>query len=393
VNIIDIVIILFFITALARGVELGAIRQGFSTIGLFIGLFLGAFVQGKLIHFAHTPPAKAMLAVVTIVVFIGIFSTLSEYIGVMIRQRIERARRLHIIDTADRAIGSVIAGAAVLVFVWLGASIFNNVPLQGLQRQIQGSVVIAQLNKSLPAAPDVVSRLGHLIDPNSFPDVFTGLEPRVDTNAKLPSIGELDPAVQSARLSVVKVQGSGCGGVSTGSGFVADENLVITNAHVVAGVKEPGVVDGKGRHKATVIWFDENLDVAVLRTSDLAGEPLQINTDIAADGTPGAVLGYPGGGEFTASPASVLDSFKAVGRNIYNQGNTEREVYSVKAAIVPGNSGGPIINKDGTVIGLVFAESTSYKDVGYALTMSDVLAEFNQAKDRSQAVATGSCAQ
>jgi S1-C subfamily serine protease len=393
VNIVDVVIVLFFITALVRGIELGAIRQICSTVGLFAGLFLGAFVQGKLIHFAHTPTAKAILAVVIIVAFIGIFSTLGEYVGVMLRQRIERARRLRIIDTADRGVGSAVAALAVLLFVWLGASIFNNVPMQGLQRQIQGSVIIAQLNKSLPAAPDVVSRLGHLIDPNGFPDVFTGLEPKIDTNAPLPSVGELDPAVQAARLSVVKIQGGGCGGVSTGSGFVADTDLVITNAHVVAGVKDPYIIDGRGRHKAKIVWFNENLDMAVLRTTGLAGQPLQVGTDIVPDGTAAAVLGYPGGGEFMADPAIILDSFKAIGRNIYNQGTTEREVYSVKSAIEPGNSGGPVINKDGTVIGLVFAESTSYQDVGYALTMSEVMAGLNQAKDKTRAVDNGSCTQ
>ncbi|MEK7152531.1 MAG: trypsin-like peptidase domain-containing protein, partial [Patescibacteria group bacterium] len=195
-----------------------------------------------------------------------------------------------------------------------------------------------------------------------------------------------------ARLSVVKVQGTGCGGVSTGSGFVSDEDLVITNAHVIAGVKAPHIIDGNGKHAAQVIWFDEDLDMAVLRTANLAGDPLEMLTDIAANGTAAAVAGYPGGGSFTADPAIVLDSFRAVGSNIYNQGGTERDVYSIKAAIEPGNSGGPLINKDGDVIGLGFAESTAYDDVGYALTMSDVLAGLNQAKDRSQTATTGSCA-
>jgi S1-C subfamily serine protease len=378
---------------LARGVELGAIRQICSTIGLFVGLFAGAFIQGKVIHMVHTPASKAMLAVVIIVAFVGLFSSLGEYLGIRIRQRIERAQRLKVIDTGDRAIGSVVAGLAVLAAVWLSASIFTSVPVQGLQKQIQGSVIIAQLNESLPTAPDLVSRLGHLIDPNGFPDVFTGLEPAINTNAPLPSIGELDPAVQEARMSVVKVQGTGCGGISTGSGFVADTNLVVTNAHVVAGVQNPQIIDSNGRHKAQVIWFDENLDMAVLRTSNLSGEPLEMLADIVSNGTQGAVLGYPGGGDFKADPATILDSFNANGRNIYNQGDTEREVYSVKATIEPGNSGGPIINKSGTVIGLIFAESTTYNDVGYALTMSEVIAGLNQAKDASQTVNTGSCAQ
>jgi len=392
-NIIDIIIVLFFITSLIRGVELGVVRQAFSTAGLLVGLFIGAFIQGKVIHLAHSPMSKALLALVIILTFIGIFSSLGEYIGAIIRLRLERARRAELLDRADRVIGSAVAGATLLVVVWLGASIFSSAPLPAIQKQIRSSVIIAQLNKSLPGAPGFVARLGHLIDPNGFPNVFTGLEPNINTNAPLPSIGDLDPAVKLARASTVKIEGTGCGGISQGSGFVADNGLVITNAHVVAGVKNPYILDANGRHKTSVIWFDPNLDMAVLRSSGLAGKPLGMLDEVADNGTPGAALGYPGGGDFTAQPATVLDSFKATGRNIYNQGNTEREVYSVKATIRPGNSGGPLVNKDGAVIGIVFAESTTYDKVGYALTMHDVISEFSQAKAQNQVTGTGNCAE
>jgi S1-C subfamily serine protease len=392
-NFVDIVILLFFITSLMRGVELGVVRQVCSTAGMFVGFFLGAFVQGKLIHLAHTPMSKALLALVIIISFISIFSSLGEYLGAVLRMRLERAKRFGILDKLDRAFGSALAGATLLVVVWLGASIFSSAPFPTVQRQIRSSVIIAQLNKTLPGAPSVVSRLGHLIDPNGFPNVFTGLEPSINTNAPLPSIGDLDPAVQADRASVVKIEGAGCGGISEGSGFVADNGLVVTNAHVVAGVANPYIIDANGRHHTEVIWFDPNLDLAVLRTTDLAGKPLTMLSNPASSGSPGAALGYPGGGDFTAKPATVLDTFNAIGRNIYNQGETERGVYSIKADIRPGNSGGPLINKDGSVIGIVFAESTTYNQVGYALTMSNVINEFNQAKSQNQVVGTGDCAQ
>jgi S1-C subfamily serine protease len=392
-NVIDVVIVLFFITALMRGVELGVIRQASSTAGLLAGLFLGAFIQGKVIDWVSTPQSKALLALVIIVAMIGIFSSLGELVGTAIRMHIERAKRAKILDNLDRGFGSAVAGLTLLAVVWLGANIFASTPIQGLQRQIKGSVIVAQLNNSLPSAPSVVSKIGHLINPNGFPNVFTGLEPSIDTTTPLPSIGELDPAVKAARASTVKIEGEGCGGISEGSGFVADDGLVITNAHVIAGVTRPNVIDANGKHAARVIWFDENLDMAVLATSNLAGKPLTMLGEQAANGTPAAVLGYPGGGDFTANPATIMDSFKAVGRNIYNQGNTERQVYSIKSDVEPGNSGGPMVNKDGAVIGLIFAKSTTYDQVGYALTMDQVISGFNQAKDRNQTVGTGSCAQ
>ena len=391
-NIIDVFIILFFISSLVRGVDLGVIRQLFSTAGFLGGLFLGAFIQGKVVHTVHTASSKAILALVVIGVTIGVVTSIGEYIGIKIKRRLEQTN-VPIINGIDRSLGSVTAGVTLLLGVWLGAAMFGNIPQSSLQKQIKSSVIIAQLNKSLPSAPSVVSRLSHLIDPNSFPNVFTGLEPAIDTNRPLPTIGDLDGAVKKARASTVKVEGQGCGGITQGSGFVADTNLVITNAHVVAGVEQPYIIDSNGKHAAQVISFDPNLDIAVLRASNLAGQPLTLKEGIAANGTSSAILGYPGGGDFTAGPAAVIDSFKAVGRNIYNQNETTREVYSVKGTIRPGNSGGPLVNANGDVIGVVFAESTTYDDVGYALTIDAVISSLNQAKDHNSVVATGSCAE
>lgn len=391
-NIVDIFIILFLLTAILRGLELGLIRQICSTAGLIAGFFLGVFIQGKLIHLAQTPGTKALLSLCVLIGAIAIFSSIGEYIGARLKGKLEKVK-IQALNKLDKGAGSITAGATFLLIFWLAAQVFGNVPISGMQQQIQGSTIIAQLNKALPPAPQVVARLGHLIDPNSFPDVFTGLEPNIDTTSPLPSIGELDEAVQRARASVVKIEGKGCGGISDGSGFVADTNLVITNAHVVAGVQNPYVIDGGGRHPATVLWFDSELDMAVLKADKLAGKPLAMQMQAAKNGTPGATLGYPGGGEFAAHPATIVDSFIAVGRDIYNQNTTRRNVYSVKSDIEPGNSGGPLINKEGDVIGLVFAKSTTYEDVGYALTMEQVISGLNQAKDRSKAVGTGNCAQ
>lgn len=390
-NAIDILIILLFLTGLMRGVEVGLIRQVCTTIGLLIGAAIGVLIEGKLVGVVHTPAMKALLALLIITALVGIFIGIGGTIGDTIRGRIERARRLKILDILDRGLGSIVAGLTVLVVVWLGASLFNNVPLRSLQQQVRSSTIVAALDRTFPPIPGAVTKLGHLINPNTFPNVFTGLEPRINTNAPLPSIGELNPAVSEDRASVVKIEGLGCGGISEGSGFIAGNGLVITNAHVVAGVQHPYIIDGLGQHSTTVVLFDPDLDIAILRTSGLAGQPLSLSDSTAANGTAAAVLGYPGGGGFTAHPASVLQVFKAVGQNIYNQGQTERQVYSIKAIVRPGNSGGPLINKSGQAIGVVFAESTTYNDVGYALAMGPVHTELNQAQGLTGAVGTGRC--
>lgn len=391
-NLIDVFIILFFISALVRGVELGVARQFFSTAGIIGGLFLGVFIQSKLIHLANSSSSKALLALVVIIASIGVVSALGEYLGARLKSRIERAR-FKGWNTADRTLGSLLAAATLLIAVWLGATIFSSMPSSWLQKQIKSSVIIAQLNKSLPSAPGVVTQISHLIDPNGFPNVFTGLEPAIDTDRPLPSIGQLDTAVQKARASTVKIEGEGCGNISQGSGFVAGTDLVVTNAHVVAGVEHPYVRDANGRHRARVIFFDPDLDMAVLRASDLAGEPLLIKGGAVPNGTAAAILGYPGGGDLTAGPAAIIDSFRATGRNIYNQGETNRDIYSLKGDVRPGNSGGPLVDQDGEVIGMIFAESSIYDEVGYALRTDKILMNLSSVKDRQAAVNTGSCRQ
>jgi S1-C subfamily serine protease len=318
-----------------------------------------------------------------------LFLTIGEYVGIVTKHKLQRLK----IDRADVALGAVGGGLTLLLTVWLIAPVLIALPFPGLQQAVRGSHVVSWLDRSLPSAPNTIADLGRIIDPNGFPQVFTGLEPSLPTNSPLPDLGSMNAAVQKDRASVVKIEGHGCGGIVEGSGFVAGNGFVVTNAHVVAGVSNPVALDGNGEHPTTVVWFDPNLDLAVLRVSNLAGSVLKIDTGHIANGTDGAVLGYPGGGGFTADPARVLDEFTAVGRNIYGQGQTTRDVYGVKANIIPGNSGGPLVETNGDVIGIVFAESTTYNQVGYALTTPQVVTELHQAEARNTPASTGPCAE
>jgi S1-C subfamily serine protease len=388
-NLLDLAIIVGLIVAMWHGIALGSVRQLGSTIGLVGGLFLGAFVETKLAGLAHTPTTKALLALVVIWGIAAFCWSAGEWVGAKAKYDL----RGHVVDRLDGALGSIIGGITLLLAVWLGAAVFANAPLVGLQQEIRSSRIVASLNDSLPAAPNLLGSIGNLIDPNGFPQVFTGLEPSVSTNAPLPNMGVLNAAVAADRASVVKIVGQGCGGIVEGSGFVVGNGLVATNAHVVAGVTHPQVLDGNGTHEATVVWFDPNLDFAVLRVSNLKGAPLNVDTKAATNGTAAAALGYPGDGAFTAQAALVLEQFEAVGRNIYSQGQTTRAVYSIKATVRPGNSGGPLIDQSGDVIGVVFAESTTNNQVGYALVSSSVHNEISQAATKTTAVGTGACAE
>jgi S1-C subfamily serine protease len=321
--------------------------------------------------------------------------TVGEYIGVRLKHWVLLKR----INSFDNGLGSILSVVSMLLSVWLIASILNSSSVPVLQMAIRSSRIIAQLNRRLPTAPTVIAKLSHLVDPNGFPDVFIGNEPIPPSHINLPALGDLATAVNEDKNSVVRIRGEGCGGIVSGSGFVVSTtasqsyDLVATNAHVVAGIAEPYVQDANGSHRATVIWFDPNLDFAVLRVSGLTAHSLSIANNPVAAGTPAVVLGYPGGGSFAADPAAVLGTINAVGRNIYGTGHTLRDIYEVRADIIPGNSGGPLVAQDGSVIGVVFAESTTYNHVGYALTTPKITSEINQASSHIQAVSTGQCAE
>jgi S1-C subfamily serine protease len=313
--------------------------------------------------------------------------TIGEYFGARLKQKI----RMHKLNHPDMWLGSLLAGISLLLLIWLGAAMFVSFPPSNLSRSVADSAVVRTLNDFLPPAPTIVAGLSRLIDPNSFPQVFTGHEPAPNSRRVTPTLKGFNPAIEADKDSVVKIEGKGCGGIVDGSGFVVDHNLVATNAHVVAGINRPFIKDANGLHQARVIWFDPDLDFAVLRSSNLAGNPLSFTAETQPDNTPAAVLGYPGGGDFDVESAVVLDHFLATGRNIYGQGETVRDIYEVDAHIIPGNSGGPIILPDGTVVGVVFAQSTKYEDIGYALTATKVQSEIASAKQQSGAVDNTRC--
>lgn len=386
---LDVGITLVLSAAVIRGMDSGFSRQLFSVVGFFSGLFLGAWLESKVIHISHTTSSRTAISLAIILGLAVLFLSIGELIAERLKSRMALS-----VDKVDRVLGSGIAGIAILVTVWLGASVFSNTPFPTLQQQIRHSAIINQLNGALPAAPDVIAKVGHLITPNGFPQVFTGTEPNPAQDAvAIPDMGELTPAVTKSRASVVKIEGEGCGGIVEGSGFVADDGIVVTNAHVVAGVASPKVIDRNGTHKTTVIYFDPDLDLAVLRARNLAGAPLPLANKITSPGTAGAVLGYPGGGDFRADPAAIIDDFPAKGRNIYNKGSVTRDIYSMNADVISGNSGGPLVNTNGEVIGVVFAHSVSYQHVGYALTMPKVISQLHQAEKNTQPVGTGTCAE
>jgi S1-C subfamily serine protease len=179
----------------------------------------------------------------------------------------------------------------------------------------------------------------------------------------------------------------------SGSGFVVDAGYVLTNAHVVAGVSEPRVqVSGQGEYLAAkVVAFDPKLDVAVLLVPKLRATPLRLTDNRAASGDPVVAVGFPGGGEFTATPARIRAVITARGDDIYGQAGVERELYAFRGQLRPGNSGGPLLRPNGEVVGMVFGAGVGDSKTGYAITAPQLASALKVAVNRTGEVSTGPC--
>ncbi|MGH7233841.1 MAG: MarP family serine protease, partial [Candidatus Saccharimonadales bacterium] len=352
-------------------------------------LLIGALLEPQTVKLAHSQLGRTIVTLVTTLGFAFILLIIGEFIGVYFRGKVVMTK----LTRYDNLLGSMISVVSVLFGVWLGAAVLRSLPYLSFQNELRSSRIVAALDRHLPPAPNIIADLSHLVDPNGFPRVFNGNEPAPPGSVKLPPASDFTAALGLDRASVVKLVGDGCGGVVEGSGFVVGQNVVATNAHVIAGISEPNVEDQNGNHSATVIYFNPNLDFALLRVNGLAGQPLPIESGTVANQTSAAVLGYPGGGGFKSNPAEVLDEFSASGSNIYDQGTTVRQIYEVEANIIPGNSGGPLINTSGDVIGVVFAESTQYNSVGYALVSTPIKHIVQSTPANSHAVSDGTCAE
>jgi S1-C subfamily serine protease len=389
VNLVDLFIVVAVVLAAVHGVTQGAAMQVLSFGGFWIGLVVGAAVAPPVSHIVSSSFAKAF---VSLVVFFG-FALLGGGIGRYFGTHAWGALRRLKLGVPDQALGGVVAIVAALAAVWLIALLLTAGPTPSVAKAVNDSAIVRALTKRLPPAPSVFTRLQSFIATTPFPRVFEGIEPTAPGPVSMPSDPAIRAAVQAAAASTVRVDGYGCGGIQTGTGFVVGRGLVVTNAHVVAGIHSPEVIDRNGPHPATPILFDPSLDVAVLHTATLTGPPLVLlRADVRA-GTGGAVLGYPGGSrDLSVRPGAVLKEFAAIGRDIYGRNLTTRNVYQLQAVIRQGNSGGPFVRSDGDVMGVIFAASTSDPNVGYALTSQEVASKVDQARGHTSPVGTGACA-
>jgi hypothetical protein len=386
VNLIDLVIVAAVIIGLANGYRRGFWLSLTQYVGLIVGVLLGAVAARPVLDYLQisNPTARPLGAVLVLVIGGSLGSSIGFAAGEPIRRNILRAG----IHTATDSVGGAALSAfAVVMMCWFLGLSFSRGPSPEISQQIQRSAVLRSLDNIAPRTPPFLASVQGILAGVQFPSVFAGLEPNLPALA-VPSNIDL-PAVNKSAQSVVKVSSIGCGGIVTGSGFPIGNGYVVTNAHVVSGTSGHSISTPNGNSfRATVVLFDPERDVAVLQAPGFSSAGLSFGT--AERGTQGAVIGYPGGGNERTTPAVVNGTVSAEGRDIYNQNLVTRQVFVLQASVHPGNSGGPLVDLQGRVLGMVFATSASNPNQAYALTDDEIRPDLNAAqsnpspKDTSQ---------
>lgn len=388
-NWIDVIILGLLIGAIVGGRKIGFLTQ-FGIIGGFFGaLSLAGWLFPRLLPIDD--PTLLTLVNANLVLITATYAGIKGFdLGSYLHRRLRT--KLRWLKPYEAWLGAIPGTMATLILVWLLAAAIGRLPFAGLSNSVNDALIVQRLNRLLPSVPSVLATFNNVVDPNALPYVFAQPKPQTDFNF---SEAEVRSAIQAASQSIVRITSFGCGGLITGSGFVAGPDLVITNAHVIAGAERPIVKYDNHSFETVPVVFDANLDFAVLRVQHNAAQsfsasPLQLTKQSVATGTTVAVLGYPAG-NYSEQPGIIRNDLTVFGRNIYDLGVIGRGVYEIQTSAGQGSSGGPVVIQDGSVAGVIFALSDEVDNYAYALNASYLIDKLTQATTAYRRVSTGVC--
>ncbi len=388
-GILILLMLIFAISGYRQGFVIGALSFGGFFSGALIGLQVGPVIANQFSDGAM----RIVVSLVSIFALAVLGQTLAGWFGTRLRRSIT-SRPL---QRADDAGGAVVSLVAVLLVAWLVAVPLGSSSLPWLNREVRNSAVLGGINQLMPQqAKALSSALRTTLDTNGFPDVFGGLAPTRTREVAAP-----DPAlaksqvVVNAEQSVIKVLGvaPSCSRRIEGSGFVYARERVMTNAHVVAGTEEVQVETNGDRLNGTVVVYDPRRDLAVIHVPGLRARNMEFVKKPAATGASAIVLGFPLDGPYNAQSARVRDVSNITGPDIYDSGNdVTREIYTIRALVQSGNSGGPLVDPNGRVLGVIFAAAADDRNTGFAVTAREAAETANRGTERTRGVRTGECA-
>ena len=389
-NFLDWCLVILTVAYALSGYWQGFIAGAFATCGLLLGGLVGIWLAPILLGDAAPSLWVSLGALFVVLVLASVGQAIFQYAGTRLRARVtwQPARAV------DAVGGAVLSVVAVLLVAWMLGVAISGSRFPGISPQVRESRVLVTVNDLMPGqAQQALRSFDDVVGSSFFPRY---LEPFAQERiASVPAAQRRvlrDPDIRDATRSVYKVRSSNrCGSGVEGTGFLYAPHKLMTNAHVVAGVTEPIVKVGERSVRGTVVYYNSDVDIAVIDVPDLDGPTIAFDLK----GKPrqqGAALGFPQDGPFNAQPVRIRGEQRLRSPDIYGNGTVTRHVFSIRGLIRPGNSGGPVVSTGGRVLGVVFAASVSDHDTGYALTAEQVRRAAAIGLDAKKQVSSGNCA-
>jgi len=376
---LDLAILGFTLLMAAWGYAQGLVVGAMSLGGFVGGAVIGSRVGPLVLEDGARSPYAPMFALFGALLLGGLLGAILELAGSRLRDRMDE--RLGVLDGAG---GAALVACLALGIAWILSAVAVQAPgLREVRPDVRRSKVLQVLNATLPPSGPILNVLSR------FDPVPTIEGPAPEVRAPSARIAR-DPQVRAAGSSVVRVVGTACGLGVQGSGWVAGEGVVVTNAHVVAGQEDTRLElrDGS-RSDAEAIWYDPRNDLAILQASGVSGLPaLEVDAD-APPGTSAAILGFPENGPFEIRAGRLGETHVVTSEDSYGRGPIQRRVTSVRGRVRSGNSGGPMVDGQGEVVTAIFAAAASGERTGFGVPASIIRRALASA---SGPVDTGPCA-
>ncbi|MHC0431978.1 MarP family serine protease [Streptomyces sp. O3] len=397
-NVLDILLLVAAVWFAIVGYRQGFVVGILSVIGFLGGGLVAVYVLPVLwdafSDSRELSTAAAAGAVAVVILCASVGQAFTTHLGNKLRRYItwSPARAL------DATGGALVNVVAMLLVAWLIGSLLAVTTLRTVSKEVRASTVLQGVDRALPDQADTwFTDFSSILARNGFPQVFSPFanEPITEVRPPDPALANSEVAAR-ARRSIVKVTGTApsCGKSLEGTGFVFADRRVMTNAHVVGGVDEPVVqIGGEGKlYDGKVVLYDWARDIAVIDVPNLKAPPLKFADKSAVSGDNAIVAGFPENGPYDVRSARVRGRINPDGPDIYRRGTVRRDVYSLYATVRQGNSGGPLLTRDGEVYGVIFAKSLDDPDTGYALTVEEITEDIRVGRAATQQVDTQGCA-
>jgi S1-C subfamily serine protease len=363
VTVLDWAIVAFTLALALWGYRQGLIVGALTLAGFGVGAFLGSRLGPIVLSQGSDSPYAPLCGAIGALLVGALAAVMLEGAALALRRRLIRRPFMH---RADGAGGAALIGAVALGLAWIFGAVALHAPgTDQLRADVQNSVILRELDHVLPSSGGVLNVLDR-VDP--APAITGPATPREHPNPRIAG----DPRIEAASASVVRVLSTACGLGIEGSGWAVRPNLIVTNAHVVAGADDTTVTTESGVELgATAVYYEPKKDLALLRIEGKL--PTLGVSEGDSEGDEAAVLGYPENGPYTVTPARIGETRSTVSEDSYGRGPVERTITSLGGDVRSGNSGGPLLNSKGEAVGVVFAATTSGPRGGFAVPVGEVM--------------------